>query len=112
MALWRAMKRELTGPHGRAYFEASVKGAGLPTLYGTLVSGTPADHPSKFLVAMADNSEPEITLNLNGNLEKPLARGTPVRFDGVATSFTAEPFMLFLDVESVNRATLPSSKDR
>jgi hypothetical protein len=109
--LWREIKRELSGPHGREYFEKSIKDVELPTLYGTLVSSTPADHPDEFLVAMADNPRPEVTLKLNGRLEKPLPAGTPVKFDGVGSAFTTEPFMLTFQVGTVNRATVPDRKE-
>jgi hypothetical protein len=101
--LWRAIKRELSGPHGREYFDANLKDALLPTLYGTLVSSTPTDHPNTFLLAMADSNYPEVTLKVKAGLEKPLPAGTPVKFDGVGAAFTAEPFMLTFQVEAVNR---------
>ena len=109
--LWRSIKRELSGPHGREYFEKSLKDVQLPTLYGTLVSSTPADHPDTFLVAMADSSGPEVKLKLNGRLERPLPAGTPVKFVGVGSAFTTEPFMLTFQVGSVNRATVLDRKE-
>ena len=110
-ALWRAIKQELSGPHGREYFEKNFRDAELPPLYGTLVSSTPTDHPNQFLVAMADNPRPEVTLKLTGRLEKPLPAGTPVEFRGVGSAFTAEPFMLTFEVRTVDRATVPNGKD-
>jgi len=109
-ALWRGIKRELSGPRGREYFEKRVKDAQLPTLSGTLVSSSPADHPDTFLVAMADSSDPEATLNLEGRLEKPLPAGTLVEFEGVAVAFTTAPFMLTFDVENVHFRVRPKSK--
>jgi hypothetical protein len=109
-ALWRGIKQELSGPHGREYFEKRIKDAQLPTLYGTLMSSSPADHPDTFLVAMADSSDPEATLNLEGRLEKPLPAGTLVEFEGVAVAFTTAPFMLTFDVENVHFRVRPKSK--
>ena len=108
--LWRAIKRKLSGPDGREYFEKSMKDAQIPTLYGTLVSSSPADHPYTFLVAMADSSDPEVALNLDGRLEKPLPAGTHVEFEGVALAFTTAPFMLTFDVENVHFRVRPKSK--
>ena len=108
--LWRAIKRELSGPDGREYFEKRMKDTQLPTLYGTLVSSSPADHPNKCLVAMADRSDPEVTLNLEGRLEKPLPAGTLVEFEGVAVSFTTAPFMIMFDVENEHFRVVPKSK--
>jgi len=103
-ALWRGIKQGLSGPHGREYFDKSIKDALLPPLYGVLVSSTPADHPTEFLVSMAGNPHPEVTLKVYGS-QKPLAPGTPIRFDGIGEAFTQEPFMLTLRVETVNRAS-------
>jgi hypothetical protein len=111
-ALWHAIKEQLSGPNGREYFEKNIKSAQLPALFGTLVSSTPADHPRKFLIAMADDPHPEVTLKLKGSLQNPLPAGTPVRFEGVGMEFTAEPFMLTFQVESVDRAIVPIPSSR
>jgi hypothetical protein len=100
--LWRGIKQELSGPHGREFFDKSIKDALLPPLRGVLVSSTPADHPTEFLVAMAGNPHPEVTLKLYSyGRQKPLAPGAPIRFDGVGEAFSQEPFMLTLRVEMV-----------
>src|SRR5207302_4876780 len=112
--LWKKMKEALLSPDGNQYFEQAVKDALLPTLDGTILSSSPTEHPSKFLVAMPGSDIPEATLKLKGSLirslrllifaEKPLPPGTPVSFDGVAKGFKAEPFMLTFEVRTVNRA--------
>jgi hypothetical protein len=109
-AFWREVKRGLSGPDGREYFDKYVKDAQLATLYGTLVSSSPADHPDTFLVAMADSSDPEVTLNLQGHLEKPLPVGTLVEFEGVAVAFITAPFMLTFDVENEHFRARAKSK--
>ena len=54
---------------------------------------------------MSQGSAPEVTLKLvDGRgkakrLEKRLSPGTEVEFNGVATAFTQNPFMLVFDVE-------------
>jgi len=108
--LWSVIKRELLGPKGERYFELSVKDARLPggwnglnAFEGTLVSSTPAEHPNEFLVAILDDKTPEVTLKLKGRLEKPLPVGTPISFEGVVRAFKKQPFMLTLEVETVNR---------
>jgi len=70
--LWRNIKHQLSGPNGREYFERYMKDAQLPTLYGTVVSGSPGDHPNRFLVTMPDSTGPEVTLRLAVALEKPM----------------------------------------
>jgi len=109
--LWAALKKALSGPDGSQYFEDGIKGAILPVpLEGTLISSTAADHPREFLVAVSDDKTPEITLSLEGRLEKALPAGTPVIFECLVEQFTPEPFMLTCHVETVNRATVPEGK--
>jgi hypothetical protein len=103
--LWQGIRRELSGPRGREYFQQSMKDAMLPVLYGALVSSTPADHPNTFLIAMVDGDVPEVTLKLKESLKKPLPPGTPVKFQGIAEAFTSEPFMLIFQGCTVDRAT-------
>jgi hypothetical protein len=112
--LWLSIKRELIGPRGEQYFEQSLKDANIPSgangvyaFEGILVSSTPAQHPNEFLVAMPGEKTPEVTLKLKGQLDKPLPAGTPVSFEGVVKAFAREPFMLILDVKTVNRAVRP-----
>ena len=105
-ALWQILKKQLTGSTGAEYFQQSVKNCALPTLEGRLVSATPAERPSVLIVAMSDGDEPEVTLRLkdkngaDGHLPGPVVRGSLILFDGVAISFTPEPFMLTFDVST------------
>lgn len=108
--LWRSIKRELSGPHGREYFKQVMKDTKLPILAGTLVSSTPADHPNTLLVAMVDSDVPELTLKLKESLKKPLPPGTPVKFQGIAEAFTSEPFMLTFQGCTVDRARKPDRR--
>jgi hypothetical protein len=109
---WKILKKGLSGPDGSEYFEKAVKGALLLVpLEGTLISSTPADHPREFLVAVSDDKTPDITLSLEGRLEKALPAGTPVIFECLAEKFTPEPFMLTCHVETVNRATVPEKTE-
>lgn len=101
------MKDALLSPTGEQYFEHAAKGAQIPTLEGTLVSSSPKEHPTEFLVAMPGSDVAEVTLKLKGNLAKPLPPGTPISFSGILLDFKAE---LTFDVETVNRATVPNKK--
>jgi hypothetical protein len=56
-------------------FEQGLKDAVPPALEGTLVSSSPKEHPSEFLVAMPGSDVPDVTLRLKGKLEKPLPAG-------------------------------------
>jgi len=109
-ALWKGIKEALLGSQGKEYFESSMKDALLPSLVGTLVSSKPAAHPNEFLIAMDDEKTPVVKLILNKQLEKPLPPGTPISFEGVASDFTRDPFLVTFDVTTINRATVAHKK--
>lgn len=106
MALWMTVKGELTGANGPAYFESSVKGALLPggaggvtKFKGKLISVTPAKAPKQLVLGITDASTPEVTLNLDEAVAGTAPVGTELEFEGVVSSFTAEPFKVIFDVE-------------
>ena len=101
--LWRAIRKQLSSPNSREFFEEKIKNSALPTLYGTLVHSSPADQPNTFLVAMDGKKDPEIRLKLNFFLPKPLPEGIRIAFEGIGVSFTAEPFLLTLKLEELQR---------
>ncbi len=99
LALWTSVKEQLTGPNGMQYFDTSVKEAALPKLRGKLVSESPAINPKELVLAMSDDTTPEVTLKLNAPLRGKAPAGTVIEFEGVPKSFTQSPFMLTMDVE-------------
>jgi hypothetical protein len=101
LALWRGIKRQLTGPFGMEYFESSVKHAMLPPLKGKLISVLIRDGLSRLTVGITDGETPEVTLIYhtgNRRVKSDPKRGTQIEFEGVAMEFTKEPLMLTLDV--------------
>jgi hypothetical protein len=107
--LWTRVKAELLSENGNRYF-ANIKDSEFPTLEGWLVSATPKEHPSEFLVTMPGSDVPEVTLKLQGRLAQPLQPGVPVSFTGTLKEFNVKPFMLTFEVQTVNRATVPATK--
>jgi len=104
LAKWKAMKQGLLTEAN--YFE-QMKGAKLPKLRGTVVSAK----PKEILLALSDPTTPEVTLKF----ETPVRAdaGATLVFEGVADSFSKEPFMLTLtaeksDVEGLSAA--PAAK--
>ena len=92
---------QLSSPNNREFFEENIENSAMPTLYGTLVSSSPVDHPDVFLIAMDGKTNPEIRLRLTNSLLKPLPPGTRIAFAGIAESFTVDPFLLTLRVEEL-----------
>lgn len=93
-ALWLRLKEALTGDEGAQYFESSMKDAQAPRLKGTLVE----QKPKELLVAMSTGGPADVTLVLASPMPK-AEPGTSFEFEGVAKSFTKEPFMLTMEVE-------------
>jgi hypothetical protein len=108
--LWLNIKHALTDPDGQDYFKTSLKDCLVPTLHGTLVSSSPADHPNILLLAMPGSETADVTLKLAGRMTNPLQPGTLIRFDGIAESFVKQPFMLTFELQGAPRVTAPKDK--
>ncbi len=107
LALWRNIKRELTGAGGQEYFDTGMKGALLPgnvvegvtKFKGKLISMTPATRPKELILAIENGETPDVLLKLEGALPGKMEAGGEIEFEGVAAAFTKEPFMVTFDVE-------------
>jgi hypothetical protein len=97
-ALWKDLKAALTAPTGDTYFETNMKDALVPRLKGKLVAMTPALKPKELVVAI-ENSAGDVTLKLDGALPGKMEPGGEVEFEGIARSFTKDPFMVTFDTE-------------
>ncbi len=100
LALWRTIKTELTGDNGPAYFESSVKDAGLPggangvtKFKGKLVSTTPAVRPKELTLAI-EGAAADVTLKLEEPLPGMMEAGGEISFSGAAKAYTKDPYML------------------
>ena len=106
LALWKTIKDSLTGPTGDMYFESSMKGAALPggangvtKFQGKLVSMKPALNPKELVLAISTADTPEVTLKFEAPLHGKADPGTEISFEGVASAFTKDPFMVTFDVD-------------
>lgn len=108
LPLWvTGVKEPLLGDGGQQYFESKVKDfelppPGQPLLQGSVVSQTPARAPKTIVLGIQDPKTPEVTLQLDAAMAGPAEPGTVIKFKGVATSFTKEPFMVTFEVEKKN----------
>ena len=106
LALWLNIKKELKGAGGATYWEA-MKGALLPgdavpgvtKLKGRLVGQKPPKAPKELVLAMSDESTPEVTLVLDEPMKTTAPEGTEISFEGIANGHTADPFMVTFEVE-------------
>jgi tetratricopeptide (TPR) repeat protein len=100
LALWLNLKKLLTAPDGEQYFANSMRNTKVTGLRGYLVSATPPDRPNTLVLALSERGgRGEVTIILDQPFRYSAPRGTPLRFEGVAKSFTKEPFMLTFEAE-------------
>jgi tetratricopeptide (TPR) repeat protein len=99
LALWLSIKKLLTAADGEQYFAGNMKGTKVENWRGYLVSQTPADRPKTLVLALSDRDTREVTVNLDTPFRYAAPRGTPLRFSGVPTSFTKEPFMVTMEAQ-------------
>ncbi len=105
LALWKGIRDQLAAPSGQQYFDSQLKGAGVPTLKGTLVEAKPACRSRQLLVAVPLPGAPstaEITLNLEAPLTGKPETGVEIQWEGVPSAFTQSPFMLTMDTEKAD----------
>lgn len=102
-ALWKNLKMTLTGPDGANYF-MMMKGSEVPTLKGKVIKLEPAVKPKTILLAMVDSSNntttADATLTFEMALPGKVDEGTELTFEGVAESYTANPFMVMFNVDA------------
>jgi hypothetical protein len=102
-AIWKTIKGGLTGDGDAAFFDSSVKTAGLPSPDGTkkfkgkLVSQKPALNPKTLVIAYKDPAG-DITLQLETPLRGKMDPGAELEFFGEAKAYVKSPFMLTLEV--------------
>ena len=104
LALWMKIKGQLADTAGEQYFNDQLKNSAVPQLKGTLVEAKPECRPKELVVALPlpnDKSTPkgEITLKLDAALTGKPALNTDVRWEGVPSAFSKDPFMLTMDTE-------------
>jgi hypothetical protein len=109
LAMWMSLKKELTGPNGQQFFDG-MKGADVPggakigdisvtEFRGTIIAAKPAVRSKELVLGISDAQTPEVTLKLDAPLTGKPEIGSEVEFDGIASGFTPDPFMVTFDVE-------------
>jgi len=97
-ALWKDLKAALTAPSGDTYFETNMRDALVPRLRGKLVATSPASKPKELILAI-ENSAGDVILKLDGALPGKMEPGGEIEFEGIAKSFTKDPFMVTFETE-------------
>jgi hypothetical protein len=92
LATWNNLKGNLQND---AAMWDQMKDAQMPKLQGTVVS---AD-PKAVVLALSDASTPEVTLTFDAPVKAEV--GSKVTFQGIAKSYTKEPFMLTMAIDEM-----------
>ena len=112
-ALWNLIREKLVGPDSADFWEHNLQYAVVPggagnarALRGTVMSS----HPTLLVLAISDDRTPEVTLKVSTPLRATFPRGTVVLFQGVATDFSKDPFMLTFEVEQDGHTFVEKSR--
>jgi tetratricopeptide (TPR) repeat protein len=99
LARWLEVKKALTDG-GDAYFKDNVAEAAMPKLKGKVLDGKPACNSKQLIVALSDDTTPEVTLILDTPVKGKPTAGVDITWEGaIAKSFTATPFNLSMEME-------------
>jgi hypothetical protein len=120
LALWMKIRTALSQPDGEQYFASDLKDADVPQLVGKLIEAKPACRPRELLVAIplpdgTSQSVAELQLKLDKPLTGRLTPGTDLRWQGVPSAFTSQPFLLTMQTEATKiegLATTPCTGSR
>lgn len=100
LAQWKNMK---TGLLTDATYFDQMKGAKLPKLRGKVVKA----EPKRIVLALSDATTEEVALDFEAPVKA--EEGATLSFEGVAKTFSKEPFLLTLDAEKADVQGLSSA---
>jgi tetratricopeptide (TPR) repeat protein len=104
---WVQLKRGLTGPQSATYWEGLKDSAIATKFKGKVISSSPPVKTKEVIVGIRDANNPEVKLILEAPVGK-VEPGAEIEFEGaVAKEFTAEPFLLTLEIENAKVTGLP-----
>ncbi|HUI53668.1 MAG TPA: hypothetical protein VLY04_01765 [Bryobacteraceae bacterium] len=99
LAAWQQLQKRLLEPDGADYFTATLLDKPLPRLKGTLSRSSPAGAPDELLLGMLNPAVEEVVVKLSSPFPNEAPPGTALTFEGVAQSFTRDPFILTVKVD-------------
>lgn len=104
---WVQIKRGLTGPQSATYWDGLKDSAIATKFKGKVISSNPPVKTKEVIIGIRDPNNPEVKLVLDAPVGK-VEPGTEVEFEGgVAKEFTADPFLLTLEIENDKVTGLP-----
>jgi hypothetical protein len=109
----KAIKEPLTAAEGAQAFESNVKNAMIPpadqpALQGAVISCEPARAPKTVILGIESPTVAEVKLVFLEPLSRSAEPGTIIKFRGVATAFTKQPFLLTFEVDKKDLTGWPA----
>ena len=98
LAVWKKIKDALTAAGGDQYWE-EIKGSQPPKMHGKIVSIKPDVRPKEVQLDMDGDNTADVTLKFETALPGKADPGTDIKFEGVASAFSKQPFMITFDTE-------------
>jgi hypothetical protein len=84
---------------------------GVTKFKGKVVSMTPTVRPKEVQLSIENGASPDVTLKLDSALPGKMEPGGEIEFEGVAKSYTKEPFMVTFEVEKAKVAGWTGKND-
>lgn len=92
------IRKRLEAPDGAQYFE-TLRVSPLPRLKGAVVRFSPPRRPNEIVLALRGTAAEEVILKLTSPFSSEAAPGVLIEFEGMADSFTSNPFALTVVAE-------------
>ena len=109
LAAWLRIFKQLSGPDGEKYFLETLKPSPLPKLRGTVIRCTPAKQPDEISLGLSSALAEEVVLKMSVPFPHPAEPGTQLHFQGIADTFSKEPFRLTVLADPENVVGWPES---
>jgi hypothetical protein len=84
---------------------------GVTKFKGKIVSINPAARPKELLLVIENGPAADVTLKLDSALPGKMEPGEEIEFEGVAKSYTKDPFMVSFEVEKAKIAGWTGKND-
>lgn len=114
LALWMKIKAALSESNGEQYFVSELKDSAVPWLRGVVLEARPECRPAELRIGIRTTEAsqpllPEVVLKLDKPLSGKPEPASDIRWQGVATAFTKDPFLLKMEVETAKLDGLRTS---
>ncbi len=94
LADWLDIRKKLDAADGEKYFAESLQAKPLPKLKGKVIRCSPERRPKEITLGISSVEREEVQLQLAEPLPNCADPGTEIEFEGTASAFAKDPFLL------------------